>query len=54
MRSKRPRRTAMEYFAELDVAMEDTSICVIDQEGMVVLETTVTTDPDAIFKALQK
>jgi hypothetical protein len=44
----------MEYFAGLDVAMEETSLCVIDQEGKVVLETSVTTDPDAIFEALQK
>jgi transposase len=44
----------MEYFAGLDVAMEETSLCVVDQEGKVVLETSVTTDPDAIFKALRK
>jgi len=44
----------MEYFAGLDVAMEETSLCVVDQEGKVVLETTVATDPDAIFKALKK
>ena len=35
----------MEYFAGLDVAMEETAICVIDREGKVVLETMVTTDP---------
>jgi transposase len=43
----------MEYFAGLDVAMEETAICVIDREGKVVLETKVTTDPDAIFKVLK-
>jgi transposase len=44
----------MEYFAGLDVAMEETAICVIDREGKVVLlEIKVTTDPDAIFKALK-
>ena len=43
----------MEYFAGLDVAMEDTSICVVDQEGRVVLETSVATDPEAIFAALK-
>jgi hypothetical protein len=42
----------MEYFAGLDVAMEESTMCVIDREGKVILETTVTTDPDAIFKAL--
>jgi transposase len=44
----------MEYFAGLDVSMEETSICVVDQEGKLVLETKVATDPDAIFKALRK
>jgi len=43
----------MEYFAGLDVAMEETSICVIDREGKVLLATSVATDPDAIFKALR-
>ncbi len=44
----------MEYFAGLDVAMEETAICVINQDGKPLLETMVTTDPDAIFKALKK
>jgi transposase len=43
----------MEYFAGLDVAMEETAICVIDREGKVVLEIKVTTDPGAIFKAVK-
>ena len=43
----------MEYFAGLDVAMEESAICVIDREGKVVLETKITTDPDAIFKVLK-
>ena len=43
----------MEYFAGLDVSMEETSICVIDQEGKLVLETKAETDPDAIFEALK-
>jgi transposase len=43
----------MEYFAGLDVAMEETAICVIDREGQVLLETKVTTDPDALFRALK-
>ena len=43
----------MEYFAGLDVAMEETSICVIDREGRVELATSVATDPDAIFEALR-
>lgn len=43
----------MEYFAGLDVSMEETSICVINQVGKFVLEAKVETDPDAIFAALQ-
>jgi transposase len=43
----------MEYFAGWDVAVEETSLCVIDQEGKVVLETSVATDPVAIFKGLK-
>src|SRR5579864_989322 len=54
VRPKRQRRTAMEYFAGLDVAMEETAICVIDREGKVMLETSATTDPDAIFTVLKK
>jgi hypothetical protein len=53
-RPKRQRRTAMDYFAGLNVAMEETAICVIDREGKVLLEIKVTTDPDAIFKALKR
>jgi hypothetical protein len=53
VRPKRQRRTAVEYFAGLDVAMEETAICVIDREGKVALETTATTDPDAIVKLLK-
>jgi hypothetical protein len=33
LRSKRRRLAAMEYFAGLDGAMEETAICVIDREG---------------------
>ncbi len=43
----------MKYFTGLDVSVEETSICVIDQEGKFVLETEVETGPDAIFAALE-
>jgi len=33
--------------------MEESSICVIDREGQVALETRVTIDPDAIFRVLK-
>jgi transposase len=44
----------MEYFAGLDVATDETSICVIDGAGSIVLEATVATEPEAICKALRK
>ncbi|MFC3321385.1 IS110 family transposase [Mesorhizobium cantuariense] len=43
----------MEFFAGLDVAMEETAICVVDDHGEVHLETKVVTDPQAILKALK-
>ena len=42
----------MYHYAGLDVAMERSALCVIDDSGAIVLETTVDTDPDAICKAL--
>jgi transposase len=44
----------MEYFAGLDVASEETAICVVDRDGEIVLETSVATDPDAIFESLKR
>ena len=52
-RPKRQRRTAMEYFAGLDVATEETAICLIDGAGSIVLEAMVATEPEAICKALK-
>jgi len=44
----------MEYFAGLDVATEETAICVIDGAGSIVLEATVATDPETIWRALRE
>src|SRR6201986_473659 len=38
----------MEYYVGLDVSLEQTSICVVDQAGMVVREAVVDSDPEAI------
>jgi transposase len=43
----------MEHFAGLDVGMKDTSVCVLDAEGTIVLEAVVATDPDALAKVLK-
>ena len=38
---KHHRRTAMEYFAEIDVSLEQSSVCVVDGAGKIVRETKV-------------
>ena len=43
----------MEFFSGLDVGMDETAICVVDDKGKVVLQTTVVTDPEAIKLALK-
>jgi len=42
----------MTYYAGLDVSLEQTSLCVIDDAGAVVLERRVATEPEAIATAL--
>ena len=42
----------MEYFAGLDVSMEETHICVVDREGTIIHEATSGTSPDEITSAL--
>ncbi|MGA7675916.1 MAG: IS110 family transposase [Rhizomicrobium sp.] len=44
----------MEYFAGLDVSMEETAICVVDNKGNKLLEATVPTEPEAIAEELSK
>lgn len=43
----------MEFFCGLDVGMDETAICVVDDKGKVVVETAVVTDPDGIKLALK-
>ena len=44
----------MEYFAGLDVAIEETAICVVGDDGKVALEKMVPTDPQLIADALER
>ena len=44
----------MEYFAGLDVSMEETHVCVVDRDGKVILETRTPTAPKTIAAAWQK
>ena len=42
----------MAYYAGLDVSLEQTSLCVVDEAGAVVLERRVASEPEAIAAAL--
>jgi transposase len=43
----------VEHFAGLDVGTKDTSVCVVDAQGEIVLEATIVTDPAALAGALK-
>lgn len=43
----------MEYYAGLDVSLEATSICIVDETGGIVLERKAASDPDAIGQVLR-
>jgi transposase len=43
----------MEFFAGLDVGMDETAMCVVDNKGAVALQVTVATDPATIKLALK-
>ena len=38
----------MEYYVGLDVSLKQTSICVVNQTGLIVQEGVVDSDPEAI------
>ncbi len=42
----------MELYAALDVALQKTAICVLDRDGRTVLETVVTSEPEALAACL--
>ena len=42
----------MAHFAGLDVSIEETAICVVDDQGTVLLQCAVATEPEAIAEAL--
>jgi len=43
----------MELHVGLDVALEETSVCIVDATGAKVLESSVTSDPEALCLALR-
>jgi len=43
----------MRYFAGLDVSLEETAICVVDENGGIVKEARASSEPDALVATLQ-
>jgi transposase len=39
----------MEYYAGIDVSLESTSVCIVDQTGAIVREAKVASEPDALI-----
>lgn len=44
----------MKYFAGLDVSLEETAICVVDESGRIVKEGRAASEPMALYEALRK
>jgi len=38
----------MDYFAGLDVSLEETAICIVDKAGGIVREARVASEPEAL------
>ena len=38
----------MEYFAGLDIAMEETQVCVLDRDGVIICEAKAASTAEAI------
>jgi transposase len=43
----------MKYFAGLDVSLEETAICVVDEKGSIMREVRAASEPDALTEALR-
>ena len=39
----------MEYYAGIDVSLEDSSVCVVDTSGKIVRESKVASEPAALI-----
>jgi transposase len=46
-------KRSMEHFAGLDVSVNETSICIVDDAGRIVRETKVASEPDALLAVLK-
>ena len=43
----------MEHFAGLDVSVNETSVCIVDETGRIVREVKVASEPDALLRVLR-
>jgi hypothetical protein len=53
-RHKHREGAAVKYFAGLDVSLEETAICVVDESSRIVKETRAASEPQALSNALRK
>ncbi|MDR6267728.1 MULTISPECIES: hypothetical protein [Rhodobacterales] len=44
----------MEFFVGLDVSLDETHICVVDEGGRIIKETRALSEPQAIAKAIRQ
>ena len=47
---KHHRETAMDYYAGIDVSLEQSSVCVMDATGKIVCEAKVASEPEALVR----
>jgi transposase len=52
-RHKHREVASVKYFAGLDVSLEETAICVVDDTGHIVKEVRGASEPDSLVQALQ-
>ena len=44
----------MKHYAGLDVSMKSTAICIVDEQGKIVYETTAKTEPHILADVIEK
>jgi transposase len=50
---KHRKEAAMKYYAGMDVSLEETSICIVDETGQIVKERRAASEPQALIAALE-